>query len=220
MSAKDLFGAVPASTRRRKKSLTEQHRDRIIDSVNEIRGHLGSLEDTLQSLDDADGTLILHDGSIDSIELSLSDIEEFAADQAEVEARRRPLNRRQVTIYVGLLREAFQEVLDYDQASGVNERPPALWIDDERYLIDVRQLIQELQDLNVVLRSRKSNKEKISKISVSLSENAQKFLDNYIPILGKGVGCLTIAALAGLLIQLGVDVAIVDKILVAIRLAR
>jgi len=105
--------------------------------------------------------------------------------------------------YSTSLLAALQEVLDYDNVPNRNSPSPALRIDDPSYLKDVRELVDELRRYNELLQSAGKTQKKTRQRTTILAKHFHKFLDNYIPVLGKGAAALTITTVGGLLYQVG-----------------
>jgi hypothetical protein len=119
-------------------------------------------------------------------------------------------DKRQVVQYSNIIIVALQEALDYDRARHHNQQPPALYIDDDKYKSDIRELIVELRRLNDLLE-RKSLRS-VKKPAINLAKHLDTFLGTYAKTYAKGMGWgmsgLTIGAIATLLYHLGLhDVA-------------
>jgi hypothetical protein len=100
---------------------------------------------------------------------------------------------------------ALEEVLDYDPARS-NQRPPALWSDDDpSYLKDVKALVVELQHLNSLLEAKRPRKREAARAVIDLARHFDKFLHAYASWLGKGAAVLTVGVIAGLLQHAGLD---------------
>jgi hypothetical protein len=120
-------------------------------------------------------------------------------------------DRDQAVFYSRMLILAFEEVLQYDPARHHNRPAPSLYIDDADYLRYVRQLLEELKQLNKVLVQKRGQPgpRKVSQ----LSKHLDKFFSNYAAVLGKGAGYLSVGVAAGLLVQLGIGREMVEQIL-------
>jgi hypothetical protein len=99
---------------------------------------------------------------------------------------------------------ALQEALDYDPLRGHNRQPPALWIDNPSYLIDVNSLVIELRRLNSLLEAKRPRKE-AKRAVIDLSGHFNRFLRSYATTLGTGAGVLTLGVIASLLGHAGLD---------------
>ena len=90
-------------------------------------------------------------------------------------------NRREAIQASRLLIAAFQEAADYDQKRQHNQNPPALWVDDERYLLDIREIVSELRKIVALLEASKPVK------AAPVRKTARrfgKFIDAYQSTLG------------------------------------
>jgi hypothetical protein len=109
--------------------------------------------------------------------------------------------------------------LAFDPTRHHNNPPPALRIENLEYLAQLKQLSAELRNLNTLLEQNARPSE-TKRAGVDLASNAQKFLDSYIPLLGRGTAVLTVASLATVLYHLGVGRETIDQIMSLVRLAR
>jgi hypothetical protein len=110
-------------------------------------------------------------------------------------------NRREAIEASRLLIAAFQEAADYDQKRHHNQSPPALWVDDDRYLLDVREIVADLHKIVELLEASKPVR------ATPVRKTARrfgKFIDAYQSTLGHGVAALTAAGIGGWLLHFGV----------------
>jgi hypothetical protein len=128
-------------------------------------------------------------------------------------------NRGQIIVHASAIIIALEEVLDYDPVRHHNN-PPALRIENPRYLAHIRELVEELRRLNALLEAKRPRSAETKAAALSVAASMQRFLDNYIPVLAKGSAALTVAAMAGLLVQLGLGGDVVSQILAPLRLLR
>jgi len=115
---------------------------------------------------------------------------------------------------------AFEEVEGYDPQRHHNQPPPALWLSNSAYQADVKDLLEELRELNSLLREL-AGKDKdlpkpvVRKVDAALAVLAtagKKFVESYADLLGKGAAALTIGALAGFVASAGLSKELVDAI--------
>jgi len=121
-------------------------------------------------------------------------------------------NKAQVIFYSKSLIIALQEVVDYDPVRHHNQPRPDLRIDDPEYLAALRELIEELKQLNALLRSSVLKRKVVKGVSDRLVAHVDVFLRNYAKTLGKGAGWLTLGVMAALLHDLGVGQSLTGKI--------
>jgi hypothetical protein len=98
-----------------------------------------------------------------------------------------------------------------------NEAPPELWIDDQAYFTEMRQLVSELRTLNALLRSLASPEREYNAV-INFARHADKFLEGFSAVTGKGAGILLVAAIGGLLYQTGIVPDIAESVFRQIRL--
>jgi hypothetical protein len=98
---------------------------------------------------------------------------------------------------------SLQEVLEYDPIRNHNQQPPELWLNDQKYISEIRELVAELKTLNKLLQTKVAPEKEHNAI-VDLGVHANKFLDSFASVTGKGAGWLLVAALASLLYQTGI----------------
>jgi hypothetical protein len=125
-------------------------------------------------------------------------------------------NPSQAIMYSQLIIGSVQETLDYNPKRHHNQPPPALRIEDDGYLNELRNLIEELKRLNALLETRiasNSGPEKITRpprrkevddAAVTVRKHLNNFLHNYTGLLGKSAALLTGGTIAALLVHLGV----------------
>jgi len=122
-------------------------------------------------------------------------------------------NRVEIVRYSTAIISALQEALDYSLEKHHNLPPPALRIDDDRYLNEIRNLVSELRKLNNFLETPSKKTAKIARARASgFGKHLDRFLSSYASALGKGAAALTIASAVGLLAQAGVGQEIIDLI--------
>jgi hypothetical protein len=114
-------------------------------------------------------------------------------------------NKVEVLRQLAVLVTAFEEVEAYNPNRHHNQPPPALWINDPSYLQDVRSLLDEMRQLNDLLRQAHAKETpKMEKAAGIVSIGTRKFVESYCDVLGKGAAALTIGAAATLLVNVGV----------------
>jgi hypothetical protein len=122
-------------------------------------------------------------------------------------------NRVEIVKYSTAIIAALQEALDYKVERHHNLPPPVLRLDDENYLIELRNLVAELQRLNALLeKSTLSSAQAARRKVSSIEKHFDKFLSSYASALGKGAAGLTVAAAAGLLYQAGVGTDVINNL--------
>jgi hypothetical protein len=108
---------------------------------------------------------------------------------------------------VKVLLAALEPIVDYDPRRHHNHPPPALYIQDDHYLREVRELVEELRKLNAFLEALPKGRKKVTVDTIKLSKHVNTFLDAMAKSAGKslgvGVGGLTAIALASLFSHLG-----------------
>jgi hypothetical protein len=115
-------------------------------------------------------------------------------------------DKKRVIQYSNIIIVALQEALDYDPARHHNQPPPALYIDDDKYKSDIRELIGELRRLNELLERKPLRTARAP--AIKLAKHLDAFLGTYAKGMGWGMSSLTIGAIATLLYHLGLhDVA-------------
>ena len=129
-------------------------------------------------------------------------------------------NRAQVVNYSRLILTALEEVLDYNPAKHHNLPPPDLRLDNAEYLLELREIASLLRQLISLLSEKRPSTRKTSESVGILASYADAFLKNYIPVVGKGAGYLTVAAFGGLLYQAGLANEAVDELLKLARFAK
>lgn len=88
---------------------------------------------------------------------------------------------------------AFEEVEGYDVRLHHNKRSPALWVDDEHYLQDVKALVHELRRLNDLLTSGKApDPAKVEETGGAVAYAAKRMSDSAYDTIGKGLGWLVL----------------------------
>jgi hypothetical protein len=127
-------------------------------------------------------------------------------------------DRQQLIATSTLVISALQEALDYDPKRQHNLTAPALYIDDTLYLSEIRALIAELRGLNELLEESRPRKGEAKRTVIEARKHINLFFQNYVPLLGKGTACLTVAAMASWLHFAGVETDIVMGMLTAANL--
>jgi hypothetical protein len=139
-------------------------------------------------------------------------------------ARRDVVTRKtQVIFFSELFITALEEALDYDPKRLHNAPPPALRLDDEGYLKEIRTLIGELKRLNENLeraaiaetkpkaKRTSAPRKAAEKSAIQVSTHVNTFLNKYASALGTGAAVLTIGTAGALLQQLGVPFDTITK---------
>lgn len=122
-------------------------------------------------------------------------------------------NRVEIVRYSTAIITALQEALDYKIERHHNLPPPALRLDDQNYLIEVRNLVAELRRLNSLLETPTKLSAKAARQKVGgIGKHFDKFLGSYANALGKGAAGLTIMAAVGLLYQAGVSSEVINAL--------
>ncbi len=116
----------------------------------------------------------------------------------------------QVSRQVVALTAALNEVAEYTESRHHNQPLPSLWVDDPQYVSDVKALLMELRRLNDNLESGKQAK--IEKAASAFAVAGKKYIESYAEVMGKGSAYLTIAGIATLCVNLGVDKGTVEAI--------
>jgi hypothetical protein len=122
------------------------------------------------------------------------------------------IHRAQIILFSKIVITSLEDAINYDPKRHHNRPPPDLRIDSEGYLQELRSLVTELKRLNALLESMKYKNEKRRAV-IALSKHVNTFLDKYARVLGTGTAGLTVAALAGLLLQIGVGPEVVQQVL-------
>lgn len=113
-------------------------------------------------------------------------------------------DKRQAIFFSRSLIEAFQCAADYDQIRNHNQgKPPVLWIDDERYLIDVREIAADLRAAIPLLETAQKRHVKAGPFR-KLAAHFDKFLAAYATKLGHDLAALTAGTIAAWGLQLGI----------------
>jgi len=152
-----------------------------------------------------------------------SEVVRDAIEKLVVEAQEKPVtptndrvviqSPQEIIIYSTLIISALEEALEYKVQRHHNHPPPALLIDDQDYLDDIRRLVAELKRLNenleLAAKEPKATKPKrppraVQKSAVDVKKHLNTFLDKYAQSLGKGAAALTIGTASALLIRFGV----------------
>lgn len=120
---------------------------------------------------------------------------------------------KQVIFHSTLLINAFEEALDYDTKRHHNQPPPALRLENDEYLEEIRNLVSELKKMNSFLESLSNKKRTKSAPPIHLQKHLDIFLKKYSSTLGYGAGIMTLGVIATLLYQLGVGEAVFDHVL-------
>jgi hypothetical protein len=109
-------------------------------------------------------------------------------------------DREQAIYYSRGLIAVFQEAAEYDRRRS-NEKPPALWVDDERYLLDVREILSELRKIVTLLEATAKPVK-----AVPVQKTARrfgKFIDTYQNTLGHTLAVLTTMGIASWMVHVG-----------------
>lgn len=110
-----------------------------------------------------------------------------------------------VLIQLHSLIVALEEVEGYDVRLHHNKRPPALWVDDEQYLQDVKALLHELRRLNDLLESaRAPDTAKVEETGDAIVHAARRISDSAYDTIGKSLGYVIVGSIGMVLYQLGV----------------
>jgi len=138
--------------------------------------------------------------------------------------RRDVVSRKtQVIFFSNLFITALEEAIDFDPKRHHNAPPPALRLEDEDYLKEIRTLIDELKRLNSNLEDAakavaKPNAKRLpvprkaaEKSAVQVKQHINTFLNKYASALGTGAAALTIGTAGALLHQLGVPFDAITK---------
>jgi hypothetical protein len=113
-------------------------------------------------------------------------------------------NRSQAIHHAKILIAALQEALQYDPKRHHNQRPsPALYVNDQDYLREVRELIAELRIIIALLESERTERKRTSANSIQFYKHANTFLNVFAKTLAIGAGGLMIGQIAALLDALG-----------------
>ena len=125
-------------------------------------------------------------------------------------------NPRHVIVYSQLIIGAVEDTLGYDPKRHHKQPPPALRIEDDNYLNDLRELVAELKRLNGLLEVRISSNlvaartvrpsrpKDVDDAAITVRKHLNNFLQNYTGLLGKSAALLTTGTIAALLVHLGV----------------
>jgi hypothetical protein len=113
-------------------------------------------------------------------------------------------NKREVLLHSSILLKALEEAYNYKPRRQGNQPEPELLtdlgLDDKASRADIKELIEQLKQLNAHLASRKpAANDDIKK----LKKHLHTFLDQYAKTVGTGAGILTIGAVLSLLTYLG-----------------
>jgi len=109
-------------------------------------------------------------------------------------------NRREAILTSRLLVAAFQEAIDYRPERQHNRQPPALWIGDAQYLLDISEIVAELHNIVELLEaSRPVKRAPVRKTAKRFG----KFFDSYQSTLGHGAAALTVAGIGAWMFHFG-----------------
>jgi hypothetical protein len=152
-----------------------------------------------------------------------SELVREAIEKLVIEAQERPVtptndrvviqSPQEVIFYSTMMISALEEALEYSAERHHNHPPPALLIENEDYLHEIRHLVTELKRLNdnleLAAAEPKTAKPKrpskaAQKSAVDVKKHLNTFLDKYAQSLGKGAAALTIGTASALLIRFGV----------------
>jgi hypothetical protein len=159
----------------------------------------------------------------DEFELALNEIVERALAEEAAQPPGRKTDKRvksasvlknvqQVVRNSNVLIAALQEALDYDPSRQHNQRPPLLWRDDQKYLDDVKKLLNELRQLTALLETTKPRKAEAARTASRLSKHFDKFLQSYAGAMGKVAAGLTSAAIVAVLYHAGLGKEVIDSV--------
>ena len=131
-------------------------------------------------------------------------------------------NRTQALHHLEALLAAFGEVDEFQLRRLGNQRPPALWLDDPKYLSDLQLLLGDLRALRELLQDDSAAKGKTAiKRAISVVASATpKFIEGYAHALGTGAAALTIGAAGALLFQLGLGKEVLAPLWERLRLGK
>jgi hypothetical protein len=115
-------------------------------------------------------------------------------------------NKRQFLLQSSILIKALEEAYDYKPRKQGNQPEPELWtdlgLDNQASRADIRELIEQLKQLNAHLAALRKPAVAIKDIE-KLKKHLHTFLDKYAKTAGTGAGLLTIGAAASLLSYFG-----------------
>lgn len=120
-------------------------------------------------------------------------------------------NLRQAALQLSVLETAFQEASEYDPVRHHNRPPPALWVDKDGYVEDLRSLLEEIRRLNDLLERSADLRRPENGATIAILAG-KKFVESYADVMGKGAAALTIGGIATLFISLGVDKGSVEAV--------
>lgn len=95
----------------------------------------------------------------------------------------------------------FQEAAEYDPALHHNQGKPLLWINDERYLLDIREIVGELRKIVTLLEAQAKPLK-----AAPVRKTARRFgklIDAYQSTLGHSLAVLTVMGVASWAVHLG-----------------
>jgi hypothetical protein len=92
-------------------------------------------------------------------------------------------------IHLSVLIDAFAEVDEYDPKRHHNQPPPSMWLDNKKYLDDLRSLLHELRRLNDQLERLAKTQTQQTPLATTktvgvVSMTATKFVEAYAAELG------------------------------------
>lgn len=91
--------------------------------------------------------------------------------------------------------EVFQEAVDYVPARHHNQSKPVLWVDNERYLSEIQEIVSQLQKIVALLDTQKTNRVKAAPIRKMTGRFGQ-FFNSYQSTLGHSLAVLTTGTIA------------------------
>jgi len=104
--------------------------------------------------------------------------------------------------------EAFEEAAGFDRARNV--RPPVLWIENDQYLAELKDILIELRELKQVLEAAQIARA-VSSDAEKTASKLDKFIDSYMSEMGKGAAQLTKAGIVLALVWAGLGEATLAK---------
>jgi hypothetical protein len=122
-------------------------------------------------------------------------------------------DRGHLIYYSRMLIAAFDEASTFDRRLHHNQREPALWVDDDKYMQALHDLTVELRRLNTLLENAPERATQTTKAASAFAKNFDSFLESYCSALGKGAASLTIATTIALLYGAGVGKDLIDSLL-------
>lgn len=84
--------------------------------------------------------------------------------------------------------------------------------DDQKYLDDVKKLLNELRQLTALLETTKPRKAEAARTASRLPKHFDKFLQSYAGAMGKVAAGLTSAAIVAVLYHAGLGKEVIDSV--------